>query len=192
MNKVLAAILPIILTLVLLVTSCSAGSEPAREASLTAPAEDAHVGNLAPPAEGAQVGNLAPDFQLQSLDGKVVSLSELRGSPVMLNFWATWCPPCRNEMPYIQQIYEEWSGKGLVLLAIDIGESSSTVKEFVQSYELSFPVLLDIKEDVAQIYNITGIPTTFFIDKDGIIQDKRVGSFQSKEEIAAYLSKIIP
>ena len=143
-------------------------------------------------AQSVEVGNQAPDFQLQSLDGQTVSLSNLQGKPVLINFWATWCSPCRSEMPYIQEIYEEWSDKRLVVLAINIGESSSTVAAFMQSNNLSFIVLLDTKQDVAQRYNITGIPTTFFIDKDGIIQDKVIGAFQNKTQIENRLSKIIP
>jgi len=143
-------------------------------------------------AQGVEVGNLAPDFQLQNLDGQAVSLGNLRGKPVLINFWATWCGPCRSEMPYIQEIYEEWSDKGLVLLAINIGESSSKVEEFRQSYNLSFTVLLDTKQNVAQKYNIQYIPTTFFVDKDGIIQDKVIGPFQNKTQIENRLSKIIP
>jgi len=143
-------------------------------------------------AQGVEVGNVAPDFQLQSLDGQTVSLGDLRGEPVLINFWATWCPPCRSEMPYIQEVYEEWVNRGLVVLAINIGESSSKVEEFRQSHGLSFAVLLDTKQDVAQRYNITGIPTTFFIDKDGIIQDKIIGAFQNKTQIENRLSKIMP
>ena len=143
-------------------------------------------------AQGVEVGDRAPDFQLQNLYGQSVSLSDQRGLPVLINFWATWCPPCRGEMPYIQGIYEEWSDKGLVVLAINIGESSSTVEGFMQSNSLSFTVLLDTKQDVAQRYNIQYIPTTFFIDKDGIIQDKEIGPFQSKTQIENRLSKIIP
>ncbi len=180
MTKVPKAILPIILTLVLLVTGCSAGSEPPDGKSPTAP------------VEGTQVGNLAPDFQLQNLDGQAVSLSDFRGKPVLVNFWASWCPPCRSEMPYIQEIYEEWSDKGLVILAVDIGESPSTVENFMQSYNLTFPALLDINQAVALEYNIRGIPTTFLIDKDGIIQDKMIGAFQNKTQIENRLSKIIP
>jgi len=143
-------------------------------------------------AQGVEVGNLAPDFQLQNLDGQTVSLGNLQGKPVLINFWATWCPPCRSEMPYIQEIYEAWADKELVVLAINIGESSSKAEEFRQSYNLSFTVLLDTKQDVAQRYNITGIPTTFFIDKDGIIQDKVIGAFQNKTQIENRLSKIMP
>ena len=145
-------------------------------------------------AQGPEVGKLAPDFKLQSLDGQTVSLGDFRGKPVLLNFWATWCPPCRFEMPFLQEIFEnkEWSGKGLVILTIDIGENPSRVKEFMENYDLSFPVLLDTDQNLALEYNIRAIPTTFFIDKDGIIQDIKVGAFSSKTEIERRLIKIIP
>jgi len=142
--------------------------------------------------QGVEVGDLAPDFQLQNLDGQTISLGNLRGKPVLINFWATWCGPCRGEMPYIQEIYEEWTNKGLVVLTINMGESSSKAEEFRQSYNLSFTVLLDTKQDVAQKYNIQYIPTTFFLDKDGIIQDKVIGAFQNKTQIENKLSKIMP
>ena len=144
------------------------------------------------PAQGTHIGSPAPNFKLPNLEGETVSLSDLRGKPVMLNFWATWCPPCREEMPFIQQVYEQWSDKGLVVLAINLGESSAKVKEFMQSYGLSFPVLLDTKEDVAQKYNIRGIPTTVFIDKNGIIQVRITGAFPNKAAIENKLGKIIP
>lgn len=136
-------------------------------------------------------GDLAPDFELQDLDGKTVSLRGLRGRPVLLNFWATWCPPCRAEMPYLQQVFEEWQGKELAVLTIDIGESRSTVNNYLQSYKLSLPVLLDIKKTVANKYGFRYVPTTFFIDKDGIIQRMRVGAFPSKEAIDDYIDTII-
>ncbi len=173
MNKVPKIILAIILSLVLLLAGCSAGSEP-----------------LTPSM--ARVGEPAPDFKLENLDGQSVSLSDLRGKPILLNFWATWCPPCRAEMPFLQQIYEEWSDKGLVLLAIDIGEGPSQIKEFLEANNLSLPVLLDSNKSVAQKYNITAIPTTFFIDKDGIIQVKIIGAFPSKGAIEKNLNKIMP
>ena len=138
------------------------------------------------------VGNLAPDFQFYDPEEKPVSLSDLRGKPVMLNFWATWCGPCVSEMPYIQQVYEEWSAKGLVLLAINMGDTPSQVKEFLQSHNLSLPVLLDTKQVISQKYSIRAIPTTFFIDKDGIIQVVRIGAFPNKEAIESDLNKIMP
>jgi len=146
------------------------------------------------PAEGPQVGLLAPDFQFSGLDGQTVSLSDFRGRPVLLNFWASWCGPCQFEMPFIQEIYEGWTGKpsSLVMLTINKGETSAEVKKFMESNNLSFPVLLDANQEIAREYNIRGIPTTFFIDKDGIIQDMKVGAFSSKAEIERMLSKIIP
>ncbi len=112
----------------------------------------------------------------------------------MLNFWATWCPPCRDEMPLIQQIYEEWMGKpsSVVVLTIDIGESQATVERFLHNQNLSLPVLLDIRQGVAGKYSITGIPTTYFIDKDGVIRDIKVGAFWNKEQIESYLNRIGP
>jgi len=146
------------------------------------------------PTQSPQVGKPAPDFELLGLDGQAVSLSGLRGKPVLINFWASWCEPCRFEMPFIQEIYEGWTGKppSLVILTINLGESPSRVERFMESYGLSFPVLLDTSQNVALEYNIRGIPTTFFIDKDGIIRDIKFGAFLSKTEIEMRLSKIIP
>lgn len=163
----LKVILLIILTSMLLVTGCAAPSV-------------------------ARVGESAPDFKLQNLDGQLISLSDFRGKPVLINFWATWCKFCRYEMPYLQQIYEEWSDKGLVVLAINIGESHSEVKEFLQALNLSLPVLLDTNEKVAQKYNVPPVPTTFFIDSDGTIQVKIIGAFPSKEAIEQHLNNIMP
>ncbi len=141
---------------------------------------------------GINEGELAPDFELQSLDGEAVSLSDFRGQPVLLNFWATWCGPCVGEMPLLQEIHEEWEAKGLALLAVNVGDTSTQVKDFMQSYNLSMPVLLDTRRSVSGRYSIIGIPTTFFIDKDGIIQEKVVGAFPDKESIERYLEEIIP
>ena len=172
----LKVILVIILALGLIIAGGSAGCSPEG------------------PAPGPQVGKPAPNFQLPNLGGQSVSLSDFQGKPVLINFWASWCPPCRIEMPYIQEVFEEWSGQGLVVLAINIGESSSKVKEFMENHALSFPVLLDMQGKVAEQYNVLiwGIPTTFFIDKDGIIQAIRVGIFPNKAAIEKSLNKIIP
>ena len=180
MNKILTAILVLILSSGLLVVGCSTSAPtPTPTPSPT-------------PTPAPQVGKPAPDFQLPNLEGQAVSLSDLRGKPVFLNFWATWCGPCRHEMPFIQEIFEEWSDEGLVILAVDIGEAPSRVRDFIQSGNFSFPVLLDTSQDVALEYNVRGIPTTFLIDKDGIIQVMKVGSFSSTAEIEKSLSKIMP
>jgi len=141
--------------------------------------------------QGTNVGNLAPDFQLHNLKKELVSLGDFRGKPVLLNFWATWCHPCVSEMPFLQEVNEEWSAKELQVLAVNMSGTSSQVAEFLQSHDLSLPVLLDTKKDIASSYNIQYIPTTFFIDKDGIIQVVKVGAFANKEAIENDLSKII-
>ena len=143
------------------------------------------------PAPPLEIGSLAPDFQLQDLDGNTVSLSDLRGSPVMLNFWATWCGPCREEMPYLQQIYDEWQDQGLVILTINLRESQTTVRQFMEDLGLTFPALLDTNGAVTERYNVIAIPTTFFINKYGIIQVIKVGSFSSKQHIEDYFSSIL-
>ena len=170
MNKRLIAILAVILTAGLVITGCIAGAEPTT----------------------AIVGKAAPDFQLQNLDGQSVTLSGLRGSPVIINFWATWCQPCASEMPYLQEINNEWSDKGLIVLAINWGESASQVEQFTQAHNLSLQVLLDTKKVAAEKYGIRAFPTTFFIDKDGIIQVKIIGAFPNKAAIESRLSGIMP
>ena len=164
------------IALLLMIAGCQPSSRPSGGTVLTAPA----------------AGDVAPYFELQSLEGERVSLSTFKGKPVMLNFWATWCPPCRAEMPYLQQIYDEWKGRGLALLTIDVGESPSRVRSYLQSNNLSLPVLLDIRGSVRDKYGVRAYPTTFFIDEDGIIRGMQVGAFRSKAEIEQYLRKIVP
>jgi len=169
-----------LLALAILVASCSAPEA----------VELPQVVAVPQAVEAPQVGEPAPDFQIISSNGQPGSLSDFHGKPVLINFWATWCSPCRSEMPYIQQVYEEWSGQGLVVLAINIGESSSQVERFIQAYNLSFPVLLDMAGKVAEQYNIRYIPTTYFVDGSGIIRDIRIGPFSSAAEIEDILTKI--
>ena len=137
-----------------------------------------------------QVGKQAPDFQLPSLGGQSVSISDFQGKPILLNFWATWCGPCLQEMPLLQAIFEEQLDNSLVMLAINIGEPAPAVNNFMRNGNYSFPVLLDTERDVAQDYNIRAIPTTFFIDEDGVIQEIKVGAFLNMIELRKSLSKI--
>ena len=141
---------------------------------------------------GPEIGKLAPDFTLNDLDGQEVSLSGLRGKPVLLNFWATWCGPCRIEMPFLQKVYEKWTGKELVLLAVNLQEDPAKVREFVESAGYSFPVLLAAGNEVPLSYNVRGIPATFFIDVDGVIRDIKIGAFLGMGDIESRLVKIMP
>jgi peroxiredoxin len=142
--------------------------------------------------EGFNVGDRAIDFRLESLDGETVVLSDLRGSPVILNFWATWCGPCRLEMPFIQEVYEDkaWADR-LVIMSVNVGEESSQVARFMEQNGLSYDVVLDKDTRVAQNYNIRGIPTTLFINKNGIIEGVKVGTFMSREELNGWLENLI-
>lgn len=139
-----------------------------------------------------QVGKAAPDFTLPLLDGRYISLSELRGKPVLINFWATWCPACRAEMPHLQAAYEEMKDSGLVLLSVDIGEDDVTVRQFMLRGGYTFPVPMDSKGEVSKTYQVQAIPTTFLVDREGIIRGIKVGAFRDKEEILAQLRAIMP
>ncbi len=143
-------------------------------------------------SQGLRIGGRAPDFRLSDLDGQSVALSGFLGEPVLVNFWATWCPPCRIEMPHLQAVFEEWSSDDLVLLSINTGEDASTVRQFMQDNGYTFPVLLDIDAGVSEKYHIRSIPASFFIDRDGVIRDAVIGAFTSKEAIERYLAKIMP
>lgn len=128
----------------------------------------------------------AIDFKLKDLNGKELSLSDLKGKKVFLNFWATWCPPCKAEMPEIEKLYQETKNSDLVIVAVEIGEPLSTVKPFIDQNNYNFKVLLDSDQSVAAKYGISAIPTSFFIDKEGNIVSKNTGAMnidQMKEYI---------
>ena len=124
-----------------------------------------------------QEGFLAPDFELVSLEGELVSLSELRGKAVLVNFWATWCPPCRSEMPAMQQVFDEYGTEKFVILAVNRThqDRSQDVETFVLERELTFPILLDNTGDVSNQYQVRSLPTSYFIDPDGIIREVVIG-----------------
>lgn len=122
------------------------------------------------------IGTKAPDFQLKTLTGETIKLSSLKGKKVMLNFWATWCPPCKAEMPEIEQFYKTAS-KDIVILAVNI-DPQNDVKGFIDKNKITFPILLDTSGNVNQSYQIISIPTTYFIDSNGVIQNKMVGAMK--------------
>jgi len=117
----------------------------------------------------------APDFTLSSLNGTQVSLSALKGSIVLVNFWATWCPPCQAEIPSLKALYEKLKGKGLVILGVDIAESADVVGTFARDRKMTFPVLLDSNNSVAMIYASQSIPVTYIIDRTGNVLARKVG-----------------
>lgn len=127
------------------------------------------------------ISEKAIDFTLKDLDGKKVSLSDYKGKSVYLNFFATWCPPCRGEMPDIEKVYQKYKDKDFVVLAVDLGEDRDTVKNFIEKNKYSFKVLLDSDQTVGEQYSTTAIPVSIFIDKKGNIVAKKVGAMTSGE-----------
>ncbi len=116
----------------------------------------------------------AYDFTLKDLQGKTVKLSDQKGKVVFLNFWASWCPPCREEMPSIERLHRRLDGKDFIILAVSLDQGD--IHQFVKEGKYSFRILLDPEGRVGREYGVTGIPTTFIIDKKGIIRQKAVGS----------------
>jgi len=112
----------------------------------------------------------APEFTLNDLEGKKASLSDYKGNPLIINFWATWCIPCIKEMPDLQKLYKERKKDGLELLMINAKESKSVVKKYIEKGGYSFRVLLDENGNVLRKYQVFGLPSTFFIDENGIVQ----------------------
>lgn len=118
----------------------------------------------------------ALDFSLKTLGGKRVSLEDYRGKVILLNFWATWCGPCRMEMPSMEKLWQDFKEEDFVILAIDIQEEGKLVSSFMKERNLSFPVPLDAKGNVARSYGVRGIPTTFFLNPKGETIGKAVGA----------------
>lgn len=129
-----------------------------------------------PVAKGGLVGQTAPDFTLTDMQGENVALSQFRGKVVILNFWATWCPPCREEMPSMEQLYRDLESQGLVMLAVNVEKNGKeAVTQFLQKRSYSFPILLD-SENVAQnTYGVFRFPESFIIDRNGVVVEKIIG-----------------
>lgn len=122
-------------------------------------------------------GFLAPDFELQTLTGENIRLGQLHGRPVILNLWASWCPPCKAEMPAIQRVYAAYSDRGLAVLGVNMTyqDDAESAQRFAREQGVTFPILLDRDGSVGRQYEMRALPTTFFIDGDGVIQDVVVG-----------------
>jgi peroxiredoxin len=137
------------------------------------------------------VGRPAPDFRAFDLDGAPVQLSALRGHPVWLTFWASWCPPCRAESPDIQAAYQQYRQRGLVIVAVDRGEDPATVRDYAKRAGLGFIFAGDPAAEVAGSYRVTGLPIHFFIDADGVLRDQKLGTLD-KKSIQQELARILP
>lgn len=129
-----------------------------------------------------QAGFPAPDFTLRAPTGEIYTLSELNGQAVLVNFWATWCPPCRSEMPAIQKMYEEYKDQGFIVLAVNMTyqDDPFAVVPFTEKYGLTFPILLDETGDAGKAYQIRSLPSSYFINRYGVITEVVIGGPMSE------------
>ncbi|MFD1862227.1 peroxiredoxin family protein [Planococcus chinensis] len=129
--------------------------------------------------EGLALGETAPDFELETLEGETAKLSDYRGKKVILNFWTTWCPPCRAEMPHMQDYYDQKAKEDNVeILAVNLTTADhgmEKITSFVSEYGLAFPILLDAEGDMGAVYQAVTIPTSYILDTEGRVQNKFVG-----------------
>jgi peroxiredoxin len=147
-------------------------------------------GTSHPGIEAPQQGFLAPDFTLETIEG--VTLSELRGHPILLNFWASWCPPCRQEMPAMERMYQEYKDTGFIILAVNttFQDTLAEAQSFIKANGLNFHVLLDQSGEVSNLYLIQAMPTSFFIDKEGIIRDVVIGGPMAEALLRTRIEKL--
>ncbi|MFC4324125.1 thiol-disulfide oxidoreductase ResA [Litchfieldia salsa] len=137
------------------------------------------------------VGDKAPDFVITDLNGTKHQLSEYRGQAVIVNFWGTWCKPCEREMPYLENQYQLYKDQGVQLIAVNVGEPEFSVETFVDKYQMTFPVGIDKGNELLHLYGVDPLPTTFFIDKDGIVVDI-VSRELTERMIHDYMEQIKP
>ncbi|MFC4404313.1 thiol-disulfide oxidoreductase ResA [Gracilibacillus xinjiangensis] len=152
------------------------------------------ISNILADDAALDIGDQAPDFQLTHLNDEqsdTVRLEDLKGKGVMLNFWATYCEPCEREMPYMESLYPEYKEKGVEIIAVSVDATELVIDQFVDQYNLTFPVLHDKNSQVMDAYGIRPLPTTFFIDEDGIVVERVIGEL-TLENLEGYLQKIEP
>lgn len=139
-----------------------------------------------------QVGQSAPDFTLRTLDGSETTLSDFRDQAVLINFWATWCEPCRIEMPEIVRAYETHSDAGFTVLAVNLTDQDAfeDIQAFVEEFDMTFPVLLDSNGEVSRLYGLLGLPMSIFIDREGKIARIYIG-LMSGEQIDEFVGEIL-
>ena len=118
-------------------------------------------------------------------------LSDFKGHPVLINFWATWCAPCLIEMPALEQTYGKYKDQGLVVLAVNEAESADKVAQYMQNYGLSFTAVLDTDLSIGRLYRITGYPTTWLVDREGNLRQLRRGAFGNADQIERLLSEVV-
>lgn len=158
-NKMLYRIMPVLLAVLMVVGGCSRSQE--EKVTLV-----------------GEVGRPAPDFELQDTAGRIWKLSDLKGQVVFVNFWATWCPPCREEMPSMQALYEAMPKDRFKMLAILSNDDPALATAFAAKGGFNFPILIDPGSQIGKAYGLTGVPETYIVDKQGILRQKYLGPRQ--------------
>jgi peroxiredoxin len=162
-----------VIAAVVLITLLTVAIVQAMDKKPTPETKNTDTKTTAQQSDSLKIGSKAPDFELKTLTGETIKLSSLKGKKVMLNFWATWCPPCKAEMPEMEK-FSKQIDKDQVILAVNI-DPQNDVKGFADKNGITFPILLDENDRVNGIYQILSIPTTYFIDSNGVIQNKFTG-----------------
>ena len=140
-----------------------------------------------------QQGFLAPDFELKTTTGETIKLSDLRGQAVLVNLWATWCPPCRAEMKSIEKVYNEYKDQGLVVLAVDMTyqDVPTKIAPFVAEQGLTFPILLDETGAVGKSYQLRSLPSSYFINRDGVVHEVVIGGPMAEALLRTRVEEIL-
>ena len=138
------------------------------------------------------INSKAPDFTLRDLQGKSIAFSSLKGKVVLLNFWATWCPPCKAEMPAMNRLYHEIKARGFEIIAVSTDNSLSTIRDYLAKNRVDFPILHDEKKSVSKQYRVFSMPTTFLIDRDGTIVEKFYGEYDwTDSDVRKQIEKLL-
>ncbi len=132
-------------------------------------------------ANGPRDSGLAPDFTLTGFDGRAVTLSQLRGQVVVVNFWASWCPPCREEAAYLEQTWRKYQGQGVVFIGVDWVDTEKEALAYIDEFDITYLNGPDLGTRIAQAYRIQGVPETFFVDKTGKLRGVHIGPLKSPE-----------
>lgn len=138
-----------------------------------------------------KAGDKPPAFKLLDLEGNVHDSSEYAGKPLIINFWGTFCPPCRDEMPALQSVYEKWKNQGVELIGINLSEDKLSVNNFVRQVGAKFPILLDRNRQTEKKFGLKQYPTTFFVHADGTIEEVLIGGPLTEEQIAGHIEKLL-
>jgi len=126
---------------------------------------------------------MAPNFTLKNRSGKNIKLSELRGQVVMINFWASWCGPCRQEMPILEKLYKKYKSLGFVILGVNVDEDRKQAESLLKQIPVSFPILFDTDNKISAKYNVTAMPSSYFVDRDGKLRSEHKGYLPEYEQL---------